>query len=66
VSLLKFVKKIGRYSRKIGVGIGGSDSRNFAHLWLWVIFGVLDPDPADQNKWGGDPGVSGFRIHNIA
>jgi hypothetical protein len=35
-------------------------------LWLWVIFGVLDPDPADQNKWGGDPGVSGFRIHNIA
>ncbi len=38
MSLLKFVKKFGRYNRKIGISIGGSDSRNFAHHWVkWMM-----------------------------
>jgi hypothetical protein len=32
VSLLKFVKKIGRYNLKIGVDIKRSDNLNFIHL----------------------------------
>jgi hypothetical protein len=32
-----------RYSRKIGVSIGGSDSRNFAHLWVKVSLGLELP-----------------------
>jgi hypothetical protein len=34
------------------------------HLFsiLWVIFAVLDPDPANQNQWGSMQ----IRIHNAA
>jgi hypothetical protein len=49
VSLLKFVKKIGRYNRKIGVCIGGLDSRNFAHLCsIHIFFYLLSISPAES------------------
>ncbi len=32
-NVLKSMKKIGRYNRKIGIGIGSSEGQNFAHLW---------------------------------
>ena len=36
LNVLKSMKKIGRYNRKIGIGIGSSEGRNFAHPWLRV------------------------------
>jgi hypothetical protein len=35
VKVLKSDKKIGQYNRKIGIGIGSSEGRNFAHLCQW-------------------------------
>jgi hypothetical protein len=31
------MKKIGRYNRKIGIGIGSSEGQNFAHIWCWCV-----------------------------
>jgi hypothetical protein len=42
------VKKIGRYNRKIGVCIGGSDSRNFAHLCYSHLFYLVSISPAES------------------
>jgi hypothetical protein len=33
---IEIMKKIGRYYRKIGIGIGSLESRNFAHLWIYA------------------------------
>jgi hypothetical protein len=40
-------EKIDRYNQKIGVGISGSDSRNFAHPWYQLM----------EAGRGGDAGV---------
>ncbi len=38
--VLKSIKKIGRYNRKLGICIRSSEGQNFAHLCLFLLIGI--------------------------